>query len=490
MAKNNNLGDFLKDIADTIRAKKGTTGTINPQNFSSEIESIQTGTDTSDATATASDLLSGKTAYGSSGKITGTLQKQTKSVNIVTNKQTIISPDAGKLLETVVVTTNVQPVTQEKAVDLAMASGNQVVTPDSDKTLSKVTVNKPATLLPENIKKDVVIGGVTGTLAGEANPIEVEDTSSLNANDLGKFFVNTTTDEMFRLTNDAALYWLNSITGISGTIQDVCYGSDRFVCVGFSSAYYSFDGKTWVAMSGLPSSMAASGVVYDGSKFICVGQSSNKCYYCTDGETWSEGSTLHSTKSIWSKITYLNNILFAHGDGIMLYSTDGETWTECNGITSACEAIAYGNNKYVSVGGYRSAISDDGITWTQYSGGIEHSISVAFCNDRFVKSNDQGKPFYSSDGITWTAVTASIPYTCRVINVRGFAYLVGTDGYGEAVVAYTTDFSKWYSSYANNVYFDGNPSSPSGSGLYSCVYARLKDGTKRIVVVGLSLIHI
>lgn len=34
MAKNNNLTDFVTDIADAIRAKCKTTGTINPQDFS------------------------------------------------------------------------------------------------------------------------------------------------------------------------------------------------------------------------------------------------------------------------------------------------------------------------------------------------------------------------------------------------------------------------------------------------------------------------
>lgn len=42
MAKTDNLQDYLKDIADTIRTKKGTSGAINAQNFSSEIESIET----------------------------------------------------------------------------------------------------------------------------------------------------------------------------------------------------------------------------------------------------------------------------------------------------------------------------------------------------------------------------------------------------------------------------------------------------------------
>lgn len=54
--------------------------------------------------------------------------------------------------------------TEEKTVDLAMASGNQVISPDAGKNLSKVTVTKPSTLVAGNIKTGVSIGGVTGTL--------------------------------------------------------------------------------------------------------------------------------------------------------------------------------------------------------------------------------------------------------------------------------------------------------------------------------------
>lgn len=43
MAKNDNLSDFMADIADVIRAKKGTSEPINAQDFSSEIASIETG---------------------------------------------------------------------------------------------------------------------------------------------------------------------------------------------------------------------------------------------------------------------------------------------------------------------------------------------------------------------------------------------------------------------------------------------------------------
>lgn len=34
MARTDNLSDFLKDVADAIREKKGTTAKINAQNFS------------------------------------------------------------------------------------------------------------------------------------------------------------------------------------------------------------------------------------------------------------------------------------------------------------------------------------------------------------------------------------------------------------------------------------------------------------------------
>ena len=53
MAKTDNLTDFLTDVANAIREKKGTTETINPQDFSSEIASIESG---AVASASVSDV--------------------------------------------------------------------------------------------------------------------------------------------------------------------------------------------------------------------------------------------------------------------------------------------------------------------------------------------------------------------------------------------------------------------------------------------------
>lgn len=78
----------------------------------------------------------------------------------------LIASNIKKDVSILGVTGSMQGAKEEQNKTVTFNSDGQEVTPDTNKVLNKVTINKPSTLIPGNIRKDVVVAGVTGTYEG------------------------------------------------------------------------------------------------------------------------------------------------------------------------------------------------------------------------------------------------------------------------------------------------------------------------------------
>lgn len=217
------LTEFLKGIADALRTKKGTGDHIPAPNFAQEILGIQTGTDTSDATAVASDILSGKTAYGASGKLTGTIATKTAS-NISVNGRTVTVPAgyyASQASKSIATATQATPSISVSSSGLITASATQsagyvsagtksatkqlttqaakTITPSTTSqtavasgryTTGTVTVAGDSDLVAGNIKKGVNIFGVTGTAETEQDATVTVKVRVHTNHDMSEFYTS------------------------------------------------------------------------------------------------------------------------------------------------------------------------------------------------------------------------------------------------------------------------------------------------------------
>lgn len=199
------------------------------------------------------------------------------------------------------------------------------------------------------------------------------------------------------------------------TIWRVAFGANMFVAVGSSGSVASSpDGITWTTRT-MPAGVIYYAVTYGAGKFVAVHQGGSAT--SPDGITWTAGGTITPSRT-WTDLVYGNGLFVAisatTGASGFVTSTDGVTWTGRTAPGASCQAIAYGNGKFVVVNFANGLTynSSDGINWTSVTvpgsyddgcGGTVGAYDIAFSNGVFVIVwQSMGNVATSYDGTSWT----------------------------------------------------------------------------------------
>ena len=210
-------------------------------------------------------------------------------------------------------------------------------------------------------------------------------------------------------------------------IIDVAFANNLFFAVGRDRMATSPDGRTWTAVATPPTGTWNS-IAFGGGRWVVVGNA-GRTAYSTDGRTWTavDASGAIANNNIVA-VAFGNNrfVIAGNSGGALAYSSNGAAWTAVPtanvGGLLYNSSVAYFNNRWVAGARNRIAYSSDGASWTgvampNTSNAVQSNINgIAFGNNRWVNVGGRGLIYYSTDATSWTAV-ANTTFTNEIFAV-------------------------------------------------------------------------
>ena len=196
-------------------------------------------------------------------------------------------------------------------------------------------------------------------------------------------------------------------------INQACWDGKKWVGVGNTGIVVSANGIEWTSVNTSIFNISGNSILFDGQKFVAVGQGLNSIAYSYDGYIWIP--VIKSTSIIYSgsRVFYDGIIYVAVGSGqvnTITYSYDGINWTpvvnSSINLLSSANSVYSNGNSWIAVGQGNNTIvySNDGVSWKGIGKNIftNSGNGVGWNGQMWVATGQGGNSIaYSNDGVSW-----------------------------------------------------------------------------------------